>query len=226
MLGAQITRTQDTVLNAIYRGKLYWFYGDTNRLSYALGNFSTSGATTPLPEKLDPSAGFELPGYFVSKDGFSQSRWRSRSRGEGDGVLSLSGVVVLPDAPGKERMFACFERRRGLGAVLENGFVVYNDANDQFERYKPVALNPPFSPQGVPFHVKDNGVSDYLYFTSPYPALRVKADKTSYLDLSSYEGFTCLAPGTRYRHAHDTALERDVAGKLIWAWKKDCSSSQ
>ena len=40
--------------NAIYRGKLYWFYGDTDRLSYALGNFAMSGATTELPEKIDP----------------------------------------------------------------------------------------------------------------------------------------------------------------------------
>src|SRR5947208_2436715 len=36
-----------------HKGKLYWFYGDTGRLAYALGNFAMAGATTDLPEKLD-----------------------------------------------------------------------------------------------------------------------------------------------------------------------------
>jgi hypothetical protein len=57
LLNAGVTG-QDGTLNAIYRGKLYWFYGDTNKLSYALGNFSMSGATTELPDQIDPSVGF------------------------------------------------------------------------------------------------------------------------------------------------------------------------
>src|SRR4051812_17926379 len=51
LLNAEVTG-QDSVLNAEYRGKLYWFYGDTSRLSYALGNFATSGATTGPPETI------------------------------------------------------------------------------------------------------------------------------------------------------------------------------
>lgn len=47
-LNAEITG-QDGILNAIYRGQLYWFYGDTLRASYALGNYSMTGATSVLP---------------------------------------------------------------------------------------------------------------------------------------------------------------------------------
>jgi hypothetical protein len=52
----------DSVLNAVYRGKIYWFWGDTNRPGYPLGNFDTSGATSALPAKggLDPESGVDL----------------------------------------------------------------------------------------------------------------------------------------------------------------------
>ena len=36
----------DSVQNAVYQGRLFWFWGDTNRLSYPLGNFHASGATS------------------------------------------------------------------------------------------------------------------------------------------------------------------------------------
>src|SRR5262249_12614210 len=156
-----------------YRGKLYWFYGDTNRLSYLLGNFAMSGATTERPDKIDPSVGFDLE-YFVGKDGFS----RPMVPIGGEGVVWLFGLVVLPDESGRERMLAYYQRRRGLGAVLENGFVVYNDEKEVFERLKAVPLEPPIIPQGYPFPVKQEG-TDYIYFTAPYPAVRVKADGKS-----------------------------------------------
>src|SRR5262249_7055479 len=35
----------DSVLNAVYRGKVWWFWGDTNQPAYPLGNFHTPGAT-------------------------------------------------------------------------------------------------------------------------------------------------------------------------------------
>src|SRR5262249_40327215 len=62
---------QDGILTAIYHDKLYWFYGDTSRLSYGLGNFAMSGATSELPGKIDPSVGFDLK-YFVANDGFAK----------------------------------------------------------------------------------------------------------------------------------------------------------
>src|SRR5262249_21972226 len=41
----------DSVVNAVYRGKVYWFWGDTNRPSYPLGNFDVPGAVSELPGK-------------------------------------------------------------------------------------------------------------------------------------------------------------------------------
>jgi hypothetical protein len=212
MLNAEVTG-QDGILNAIYRGKLYWFYGDTNRLSYALGNFSMTGATTELPDKIDPAAGFNLK-YFTGKDGFV----RGMAPIKGEGVVWLFGVAVLPDESGKERMLAFFQRRRGLGAVLENGFVVYNDETDTFEKLKSVPLDPMIFPQGYPFPGHNN--DGYIYFTGPYPAVRVKADWKSYLDLASYESYSCLKAGTRYSK-NQAQLDRSADGKLLWSWKKN-----
>jgi hypothetical protein len=213
LLNADVTG-QDGILNAIYRGKLYWFYGDTNRLSYPLGNFAMAGATTPLPDKIDPAVGFNLR-YFVGADGFA----RPMAPMKGEGVVWLFGVVVLSDR-GEERMFAYYQRRRGLGAVLEYGFVVYNDDKDVFEKLKTVAPEPVLFPQGYPFRVK-SGQEEYVYFTAPYPAVRVKADSKSYLDLAAYESYTCLKAGTRYGDKARVELDRDVQGKLVWGWKRN-----
>jgi hypothetical protein len=215
LLNAEVTG-QDSILNAIYRGKLYWFYGDTNKLSYALGNFSMTGATSELPDKIDPAVGVNLK-YFSGKDGFV----RPMVPLGGEGVVWLWGLVVLPDESGRERMLAFFQRRRGLGAVLADGFVVYDDEKDTFAKLKDAPLDPPVFPQGYPSRVKADDGTEHLYFTAPYPALRVKAAWKSYLDLASYEGYTCLKPGTRYGGRDQVQLDRDAQGKLLWAWKKD-----
>ena len=214
LLNAEVTG-QDSVMTVLYRGRLFWFYGDTARLSYALGNFAMSGATSDPPEKLDPDVGINRT-YFVGKDGFS----RPMAPMKGEGVVWLSGLVALPDESGRERMLGYFQRRRGLGAVLENGFVEYDDDAEQFVKVKEVPLDPPIFPTGQPFRVERNGV-DFVYFTAPYPALRVPADRASYLDLASYEGYTCLKPGTRYGSKDTAELDRDASGKLVWAWKKN-----
>ncbi len=216
LLNAEVTG-QDGTLNALYRGKLYWFYGDTNRLSYALGNFKMTGATTDLPERIDPAVGFNLS-YFVGKDGFA----RSMAPIPGEGVVWLSGVVTLPDESGRDRMLAFYQRRRGLGAVLENGFAIYNDDKEQFEKLKEVPIEPPLFPTGYPFRARDQSDA-YVYFTAPYPVLRVRADMKSYLDLATYEAYTCLQPGTRHggKRKDPPQLDRDVLVRLIWAWKKD-----
>jgi hypothetical protein len=215
LLNGEVTG-QDGILNAVYRGKLYWFYGDTCRLSYALGNFAMTGATTKLPAQLDPAVGFDL-NYFTNAEGFVPAM----APLSGEGVVWLFGLVVLPDKDSHEHMLAYYQRRRGLEAMLENGFMVYNDQQERFERLKSLPLDPPLFPQGYPLRVKVKEGSEYIYFTGAYPSLRVKAEWDSYLDPSSYEGFTCLKAGTRYGSKDQAQLERDADGNLVWAWKRD-----
>lgn len=213
LLNASVTG-QDGILTAIYRGKLYWLYGDTSRLSYGLGNFAMTGATTPPPEKLDPDRGFDL-NYFTNRDGFV----RPMAPVPGEGVVWLSGLVTLRDHSGQEKMLAWFQRRRGLGAVLENGFMLYSHQKDLFEKIKDAPLDTPYFPVGYPSRIRGEDGVERIYFTTPYPALRVKADRESYLDLSQYEGYTCLKRDSRYQGKTGTQLDRDSTGKLVWGWK-------
>jgi hypothetical protein len=213
LLNGEVTG-QDSVLCAVYRGRTFWFYGDTLRLSYALGNFATSGATSDPPDRIDPAVGFDLQ-YFTGQDGFS----RPMAPMAGEGVVWLSGVAVLPDADGRDRMVAYFQRRRGLEALLENGFVVYDDASDTFQKARVLPLNTPIYPSGHSVRIQQPDGREYAYFTTPYPNVRVPANVASYLDATAYEAYTCLKPGTSSAGVN-SELERDAAGRLVWAWKK------
>ncbi len=63
---------QDTVAGAIYRGRIFWIWGDT--LGLANYNFAVSGATSELPGHggLDPGVGIDLR-YFTAANGFSRA---------------------------------------------------------------------------------------------------------------------------------------------------------
>ncbi len=213
LLDAQVTG-QDGVLTAIYGGRLYWLYGDTNWLSYPLGNFHTTGATTVLPAKIDPAVGFNL-NYFTGPDGFV----RPLAPLPGPGVVWLSGLVVLPDRTGWPRMLARFSRLPGLKPPYEMGYVIYNDKKQVFEKLKNIPLDTPHQFLGYPSRVKAADGTEYIYFTAPYPVLRVKAQFDLYLDPARYACYSCLKPGTPKSAADAALLDRDAAGKLLWSWK-------
>jgi hypothetical protein len=213
LLNGEVTG-QDGILTAVHRGKTYWFYGDTGRLAYALGNFAMAGATSDAPEKLDPERGIALK-YFTGPDGFA----RRMAPREGPGVVWLFGLSVLPDASGADRMVAYFQRKPGLEGTTEEGFMAYNDAAEVFEKIVDVPVGPAIAPAGYPSRMRLDG-ADYVVFTAPYPAIRVKADWTSYIDVNQYEGYTPLKPGTRYGSKDAAQLDRDASGKLVWAWKR------
>ena len=208
---------QDGILNAVYRGKLYWFYGDTGRLAYALGNFAMAGATTDLPEKLDPDVGIDLT-YFVGQDGFA----RPMAPMEGEGVVWLFGAGrparrVRPRADARLLPPAAGAGRRAGGGLRR----LQRRQRTSSRSSRTSRSGRPLFPTGYPSRVRDHDGAEYVYFTAPYPALRVRADWKSYLDLASYEGYTCLKPGTRYGDKDKAQLDRDADGKLVWAWKRD-----
>jgi hypothetical protein len=126
--------------------------------------------------------------------------------------------MVLPDEHGRERMVAHANIMQSLAKRLGRWLVVYNDQTNAFERLKEVELNAALSPGGHPLRVTRDGV-EYFYFPTPYPCVRVAAEWKSVLDLSSYEAFTPLKPGATY-DKQSPALERDAAGKVVFAWKK------
>ena len=159
---------QDTVMMAKYRDQLYWFWGDTNRVSYPLGNFKVSGATSLLS---NPDTGIDLH-YFAEKN-FCKSLCPFAKRG----VVWIESVVVLKDETNRERLLAQFEELKDLATVLQRGLVIFDDENNVFKPLTVFALQDLY-PRGHPFRATVNG-EEYLFFAhphpQPFPNVRVKA---------------------------------------------------
>lgn len=206
---------QDSVVNAIYKDKIYWFWGDTSKPAYPLGNFHVPGATSLLPKDggLDPDKGVDLT-YFVDKDGFATPT----AKLPGKGPTWINGLVVLNDPnSNQERLFAPYMRIEGQLTVYERGLVEFNDATKEFEKRVQFDMKAPVHPQGHPVQHTDQGV-EYVYFCHPYPLVRVRATSADLQDLSKYQTYSCFKKGSR---AEALQFDRDAGGKLRWGWKSD-----
>lgn len=206
---------QDSVQAAAYRRRVYWFWGDTQRMDYPLGLFRMAGATTPVPDPADPGSD-PAPGlpfdYFVDAGGFARAMMPLPERPEG--VVWVSAVFAVADERGVERLVAHYSRRKGLADELEQGIAVFNDEKDIFEPATQLPLADTWRrPRGHPVLFEEEG-DKWLLFGSPSPNVRVRATLPSVLDPSQYEALTCLdrAGG---------GLRRDGEGRLAWRWQKE-----
>jgi hypothetical protein len=204
----------DSVVNAVYRSRLHWFWGDTNRPAYPLGNFHVPGATSLLPGRggLDPEVGVELT-YFTDEKGFA----RPTARMPGDGPTWIDGLVVLRDEAGRERLFAAYVKIRAPLTVYARGLAEFDDAAQAFNQAVAFKMGAPAYPGGHPFHHTEDSV-DYVYFADPYPLTRVRASPGHLKDLASYETFTCLKEGSRLEKPE---IDRKPDGRARYAWKRN-----
>jgi hypothetical protein len=209
---------QDTVEVTPYHGKLYWFWGDTARSDYPLGNFHTSGAVSLLPGAggLDPDAGIDLT-YFTDESGFCKAMLPNKE----PGPVWIGGLCTVTDVQGKERLLCNYARMKGLGDVQERGLALWNDDREVFEPIGSLDLKEPRCPLGHPFQAAVNNI-EYIYSavsdSDPVPGVRVKRDLKHVMDPSAYEAYTCLAPGSDYDGAN-SKLDRDATGAIRYGWK-------
>ncbi len=175
VLNAQVLG-QDSVLNAVFQGRVHWFWGDTNRPGYPLGNFQTPTATSRLTKDggLDIEAGVDLD-YTVDANGFAAPS----APMPGDGPTWLDGLTVLKDDSGRERMFAAFAKIRPPLTIYERGLAEFDPETRKFARVASVSLDAPAIASGHPFSHRVDGV-DYIYFADPYPLVRVRAGLTTF----------------------------------------------
>lgn len=205
---------QDTVQMKEFDGKLYWFWGDTNRPQYPLGQFKTSGAVSSKSAKndLDAETGIQLK-YFCDAEGFS----RQMTPVPGKGAVWLHGLTVLQDSEGQDQMLGHYVRLEDLDKRLEHGILKFNRETQTFEKWKEFDLSAKLFPQGVSMW-NENGNSDYVYFCRPFPFIRVPAKVSDFGNQKSYQAFTCLKPGSRYQK-NVNSVHRNAHGEIIWAWK-------
>lgn len=204
---------QDSVLAVPYRGKIRWFWGDTNRLAYPLGRFRTTGATTPLPgPDLQPEVAINYD-YFAGADGFARDMVEVPNS---EGVVWIDGVTTVPDSEGRERLVARFSRRKGLTDALQQGMVVYNDDRDLFEVRTEIPLAEEWRfLRDHPITVQDGGET-YLASGNPFPVTRVRKALDAVLKPASFQSWSCMDPAADPKSAPP---RRKPDGTLDWRWQ-------
>lgn len=211
LLNAQVMGT-DGASTAVYHGKLFWFFSDTNGVNNL--NLAGAVATSELPGKggLDPSKGVNL-NFFADDKGFAKPMM---PHGAGELVWE-DGPMTLPDPSGAERLLVRYDRGTGLGKPkpAERGLAVFRDDRQVFETIAKWDVDAPLYPEHTPFRVRVKG-KEYFYFAGgpPAPAIRVRARWSDVIDPGAYEGFTPVRQGSA-----PPELVRDVHGRLEYAWK-------
>lgn len=213
LLNGQVVGS-DSVVNAVYRGKYFWVWGDTNRPSYPLGNFQVTGATSLLPARggLAADVGVDLH-YFTGADGFA----RQLAPMPGKGPTWVTSLVVLPDAEKRDRLIASYIKVEPPMKVYARGLAAFNDDKGVFEHLCDFDLSAPCHPTGHAFRHREGGV-DYLYFATPYPLTRVRATLDDLRRPERYESYTCLKDGSRLDKPE---VDRDAAGQARYRWRKN-----
>jgi hypothetical protein len=208
---------QDTYIETLYKGKLYWFWGDTELP--AGFNGEASGATSELPEKggLDPGVGIDLT-YFVDDNGLCKHICPF----QGQTLVWIQWLVTLNDEKGNERLYASYNRINSDDNPGEAGIAVFNDSTDTFDRIKVIdAWYGKTHCSGHPFIVRTEG-QDYIYIINHPGIARVRADIRFLTDPASYEQFTCFAP-ISLQDTSSPILERDATNRLVYGWKSNAS---
>ncbi|MBL9122414.1 MAG: hypothetical protein JNG90_02195 [Planctomycetaceae bacterium] len=225
LLNAQVVGS-DSVQAAIFQGELWWFWGDTNRPKYPLGNFHVPGASSKLPTDggLAPEVGVDL-NYLVNEECFA----RATCQMEGDGPTWIDALTVVPAADGSEQMFAGYMKVRKLLEVYRRGIARWDAAAHKFVHAADIPLDAPALPHGHALRTRD-GSAEYVSFGNPFPLTRVPATAEALLDLAQYENYTPLKEGTRLSDKQrergqvtSAQLDRTADGQLRWSWKRGTS---
>lgn len=186
---------QDTAQAELYKGKMLWFWGDTDRAGFPLGNFHTTGATAKLPSG-GPDHGVEFA-YFTGRDGFVRPMVESKE----SHPIWISGLAAVEGS-----LYAYYAQMRALGETMSSGILRWNDAAERFD------IAQTFAP-GRDWRYLDGHTVEhegYVLGNDP-PNVRVPATAKALLDSGAYEAYTCLEP--------DGSVRR-VDGKPVYRWQK------
>ena len=193
----------DSVAVARYQKKLFWIWGDTSRASYPLGNFNTTAATTPTDVEIGRGIRFD---YFDDGKGFV----KGIAPMPGKGPTWVEALFVLPDATGREWLWAEFVKVEGLKAYAR-GLATFDDDKKEFVKKLDLPHDGPILPIG---HAVHHG--DHIYFGNPFPHVRIPATEAAFLDPAKYEAYTCVKSGSTLAKPE---IDRDENGFPRYKWR-------
>jgi len=183
---------QDTAQAIEFRGRKLWFWGDTDRAGYPLGNFHTTGAVASVA-----SRGLDFS-YF-QKDGFVRPMVESKD----SHPIWISGLAVLDN-----ELYAYYAQMQSLGSIMSSGYLRWDNAHDRFDTA--LVFAPGRSWRYIDGHTIQH--EGWLLGNDP-PNVRVRADAKSLFDAKAYEAFTCLDAKNH--------VVRKPDGRPDYRWQKD-----
>lgn len=185
---------QDTAQAKVYKGRMMWFWGDTDRIGFPLGNFHTSGAVATLP-KDGADRGIDFA-YF-QKDGFVRPMVESAD----SHPIWVSGLAVVEGS-----LYAYYAQMKSLGEIMASGYLKWNDAAERFDVAQTFTKD-------RSWRFLDGHTIQHEGFVlgNSLPNVRVRADAKSLMDAGAYEALTCLEADGSVRRAD---------GKADYRWQK------
>lgn len=224
---------QDSTQATVHNKTVHWFFGDTNKAGFPLGNFYTTGATSSYaaPATLPAQSGVDLD-YFSDAAGNFVAPMAPPSLQQPaapNGPVWVGGLASLGDGNGE---LVTFYTKVGGGMAAQWwGMLQFDAAVNRFveggaagssgvgARWNASSQDNPLYPlysnvMGSHSTVVGDG---YVYFTSAYPAYRAPATVDALSKLPQmYEAWTCLEPGTTVA---DGKVVRDpTSGNVIYSW--------
>ncbi|MEN8007696.1 MAG: hypothetical protein ABFS42_11815 [Candidatus Krumholzibacteriota bacterium] len=172
---------QDTVSAAVYKGAIFWIWGDTVGPSY--WNFSVTAATSDLGDNPDVAVNYD---YFTDPKGRVKRMLPLPSKG----LVWIEGLIPMIDPNGEERLIATYTRQDGLKFPDECGLALFDDRTGVFQPW-------------VQLPCRDHHVSSHPFqhdgYWYLYPWLRVPDDWNAIQDSSRWEARDVLLPASGAR---------------------------
>ena len=207
---------RDSVQTALYRGRVFWLWGDTNMQNYPLGIFNVTAATTPAPAFARP-----VPPVDPHYCGFTNANGRLRGviKRQGGGPIWIFGLVTLKDAQGKEHLCGAWSQIKEFCTPEKNGLCEWDDDSESFKIVKTVWTRSKERPKAP--RIPDCTVCRYigpqgkkwLLFGNPFPFLRIPDSYEAYLDESTWE----KVEKPKTVRARDGSEVTPAAGHMVWS---------
>ena len=207
---------RDSVQTALYKGRVFWLWGDTNMQNYPLGIFNVTAATTPAPAF--PSM---VPPVDPPYRSFTNAKGRLRGviERQGGGPIWIFGLVTVKDAKGDEHLCGAWSQIKEFCTPEKTGLCEWDDKEKRFKIVKTVwtrSAEQPKSPR-----IPDCTVSRYigpkgkkwLLFGNPFPFLRIPDSYEAYLDESKWE----KVEKPKKIRARDGSEVTPASGHMVWS---------
>ncbi len=214
----------DSIQNAIYRDRLYWFWGDTLRANYPLGIFQSTGATSLIPraEALKPPLNLTLD-YFRDE----QQRPRGVCQVPGKGPTWITAVCTVLDQHQQPHLVATYAKIEPPLGVWQRGLLEWNDKTQHFDVLKILwdkssgTPAPKLFPDGhaVPYTDPESDNTSWLLFGNPLPTLKVKASFEAWQDPDQWQAVDSPKEFKPVASSKQTKPVKIHTGHMAW---NDC----